>query len=49
MIFTYMHMLIKVYTFLILKCALSKVAYLKVTAVAVNFLRGKRWRAPSTL
>jgi hypothetical protein len=38
---------IKVYIFLILKCAVPKVAYLKVTVV--NVLRGKRWRAPSAL
>jgi hypothetical protein len=41
----YMHMLVKVYIFLILKCALPKVAYLEVTAV--NVLRGTGWRAPS--
>jgi hypothetical protein len=40
-----MHMFIKVYIFLILRCALPKVACLKVTAV--NVLRGKSWRTPS--
>jgi hypothetical protein len=40
-----MHMFIKVYIFLILRCALPKVACLKVTAV--NVLRGKSWGTPS--
>jgi hypothetical protein len=41
----YMHMFIKVYIFLILRCALPKIACLKVTAV--NVLRGKSWGTPS--
>jgi hypothetical protein len=40
-----MHMFVKVYILLTLKCALPKVAYLEVTAV--NVLRGTGWRAPS--